>query len=507
MLYDLRLEKTVDLLLNRQVSHSSIVLRQLSADHNEEQRFGGFLNNKKLILSDLGSHLLSSQDLSSARGRHIVSLQDSSVIDLSHRGAENLGYGSIGNGLGYGFMIHPHLLLDAENGHLHGLGSLYHHIGADEREKHKANKELLSQLSEAEAKEFRRARHLATCRADKERKYEEKMGFRWLSSARESLSRLGSASCVTVVSDCETDTYEYIVGLGHADFAVEGNPPCKVLVRSDNDRLLDIQKVEYNTETGKSQKRTIRLYEHLRNSEVRQRLKIEIPETPTRSKRTAIFELKYEKVKIRRPERLTEKRAYLEGKKLPKFMEVTAIEMCEVSPVPAGEKPIRWVLLTTHEIENDDFALKVIQWYKSRWKIEMYFRNLKKTGFNIENVLLKTGESILKFTFITLMSSVKIIQLLQARENIEMGIENGFSQDEIELIYRLNPTFEGKSEKLKNPYPKESMAYAVWVIARMGGWKGYQSQRKPGAYTLKVGIAKFYHFKEAFYILDNNNKQ
>ena len=262
MLYDLRLEKTVDLLLTRQVSHSSIVLRQLSANNNEEQRFGGFLNNKKLILNDLGVHLLASQDLSSVCGRHILSLQDSSVIDFSHRGDENLGYGSIGNGLGYGFLIHPHLLLDAETGHLHGLGSLWHHIGADEREKHKANKELLSQLSESEAKEFRRARHLETCRADKKRKYEEKMGFRWLSSARESLSRLGTASCVTIVSDCETDTYEYIVGLGHADFAVEGNPPCKVLVRSDNDRLLDIRKVVHNTDTGKTEKKTVRLYDH-----------------------------------------------------------------------------------------------------------------------------------------------------------------------------------------------------------------------------------------------------
>ena len=82
----------------------------------------------------------------------------------------------------------------------------------------------------------------------------------------------------------------------------------------------------------------------MKGCEVKKRVKVEIPQSKNHQKRQAIFELKYEKVKIRRPERFTEANAYLEGKKLPKFMEVTVVEMQEVSLVVEGEKPIkrRW---------------------------------------------------------------------------------------------------------------------------------------------------------------------
>jgi len=30
------------------------------------------------------------------------------------------------------------------------------------------------------------------------------------------------------------------------------------------------------------------------------------------------------------------------------------------------------------------------------------------------------------------------------------------------------------------------------VIARLGGWKGYASKRKPGITTLWIGLEKFY---------------
>ncbi|MFN0203903.1 MAG: hypothetical protein ACKVTZ_20450 [Bacteroidia bacterium] len=38
------------------------------------------------------------------------------------------GLGSIGNGLGYGYYLHPHLLVDASSKEVLGLGSISHHI-------------------------------------------------------------------------------------------------------------------------------------------------------------------------------------------------------------------------------------------------------------------------------------------------------------------------------------------------------------------------------------------
>ena len=234
MLGDKRLDKTCSLLLDKQTDKGVVVIRQLSSDYKEEQRFGGFLQNDSYTVDTLGKHLLDCSDLSGAVGKHVLSVQDISEIDFSHRGSEDLGLGSIGNGLGYGFEIPPHLCLDADTGFFYGLGSLSHLVRQDDREKHRLYKEGLSLLNEADAKEARRVHKLASVRSCRAQTIEKKEGYSWLTSARESLGRLGGASCVTVVADCETDSYEYIVGLTDPAFKKAGHPCCKILVRCDN---------------------------------------------------------------------------------------------------------------------------------------------------------------------------------------------------------------------------------------------------------------------------------
>jgi hypothetical protein len=36
------------------------------------------------------------------------------------------------------------------------------------------------------------------------------------------------------------------------------------------------------------------------------------------------------------------------------------------------------------------------------------------------------------------------------------------------------------------------LAWASWIIGRLGGWKGYVSQRLPGVITLHEGMTRFY---------------
>ena len=68
-----------------------------------------------------------------------------------------------------------------------------------------------------------------------------------------------------------------------------------------------------------------------------------------------------------------------------------------------------------------------------------------------------------------------------------------FEEEQIECLQMQNTKLEGKTKKQKNPYRKGSLRYATWVIARLGGWKGYASERKPGITTLWIGIEKFYN--------------
>lgn len=89
-------------------------------------------------------------------------------------------------------------------------------------------------------------------------------------------------------------------------------------------------------------------------------------------------------------------------------------------------------------------------------------------------------------------NAVKIMQLKQARDGkTDIKVSSVFTAQEQEYLERVLPTVEGKTEKLKNPHPKQSLARAAWIIARLGGWKGYASSRLPGTKTFKNGLDKF----------------
>ncbi len=89
-------------------------------------------------------------------------------------------------------------------------------------------------------------------------------------------------------------------------------------------------------------------------------------------------------------------------------------------------------------------------------------------------------------------SATKILQLRQARDGkSDVPAQRVFNEKEQEGLEKILPQIEGKTEKLKNPHPKGTLSRAAWVIARLGGWKGYASSRPPGMKTFKRGLDKF----------------
>ena len=91
------------------------------------------------------------------------------------------------------------------------------------------------------------------------------------------------------------------------------------------------------------------------------------------------------------------------------------------------------------------------------------------------------------------------MQLIRARHGkTQQKLLSVFNKEEQECIVLLNKHLEGKTEKLKNPYLKDSLAYAAWVIARLSGWSGYESQRPPGPIDFLTGLQRFTERFEGF---------
>jgi hypothetical protein len=291
----------------------------------------------------------------------------------------------------------------------------------------------------------------------------DKESERWLSTAQAAKTVLAKAACITVVADRESDIYE--------EWASIPQPGVHLLTRAMHDR---------RTDTGTlSSARLASAGEAV----------VTLRAQPGRPKRQARLVARYGRVLIQRP-------AHGGLKHLPEQVELSLVEVAEADP-PAGAEPIAWRLLTTHPIADKAAAWRIVGWYRQRWTIEQLFRTMKQQGLQLEDSQLDTAERLIKLTAIAARAACAIMQLVQAREGRgDQLAELAFSPAEIVALHVLAPTLEGATAAQKNPHPPPSLAWAAWIIAKLGGWDGYASSKPPGPITFKHGLDYFRAFAD-----------
>jgi hypothetical protein len=82
-----------------------------------------------------------------------------------------------------------------------------------------------------------------------------------------------------------------------------------------------------------------------------------------------------------------------QSEKLPETLSVNVVRVWEID-VPKGEAPVEWVLLTTEPISSAEQLLQVVDWYRSRWVIEEFFKAIK-TGCAYDTRQFETLEGLL----------------------------------------------------------------------------------------------------------------
>jgi len=87
--------------------------------------------------------------------------------------------------------------------------------------------------------------------------------------------------------------------------------------------------------------------------------------------------------------------------------------------------------------------------------------------------------------------AVRTLQMVEGRESPHLSASLAFSDEQLQCLSEIEPTLEGNTTKQQNHYPQLSLSWATWIIAHLGGWSGYRSQRPPGMPTITRGLQRF----------------
>lgn len=152
---------------------------------------------------------------------------------------------------------------------------------------------------------------------------------------------------------------------------------------------------------------------------------------------------------------------------------------------------------TSHVVDTVKQAMECIEWYKCRWFIEELFRVCKSEGFRIESVQLESGAAVKKLTVLTMYAALRCMTLKRAYDEQDESVPANrmFDEQEMEMLEVEMEYIHRKSPKAldgRNPFHENSLPWAAWIIARLGGWSGYvKAHGRPGYITMKKGLDRF----------------
>jgi hypothetical protein len=428
---DIRLDRRGLSFLLAMVKHQTVCLRRLAGVlRSPTLALTRFLENFRVKVETIVEGWSDATSVACA-GRHVLAIQDTSEINFKTTPDNRRGLGKIGKGSGHGLLLHAMIGVDAQTGGLLGLVA---------------------------GRIWTRSDRVKTPHC--KRRLADKESERWLSTSEAAKDVLAQADMVTEVSDRESDLY--------VKWARVPQPGFHLLGRAMHDRPI----VE-----GGGTLSTAPLT-------LAGDAYIELRERPGREARKAHVMARFGQVTLKRPRHTTEKG-------LPRTVKVTLVEVSEVD-APPGVEPILWRLLTTHIVANAIMAWTIVSWYRLRWTIEQFFRTLKQQGLDVENSQVETAERLMKLVAIAARAAAMIMQLVHARDGkSEQDAAIAFTPVEIKVLEALVPTLEGKTILQRNPHPPKTLAWAAWVIAKLGGWNGYPKSRPPGPITFRHGLQYF----------------
>ena len=287
----------------------------------------------------------------------------------------------------------------------------------------------------------------------KQRPIEQKESFKWLKSFQQVVEaqRQCPNTMLVSVGDREADIYELFV------LALQDPRGPKLLVRAEYDRLLA---------DGQGH-----VWPMVARQPVAAAQDIQVPRRGAQPSRVAHLEIRFAPVTLKPPQ----SKAHLPSLKL-------WVVLAQELDAPLGVKPLRWMLLTTCEVNSAASAIEKINWYRLRWGIEVYHRTLK-SGCKIEERQLGAADRIETCLAIDMVVAWRIFHLAKlGREVPDVPCTVFFEEFEWKALH---------THITKTPVPPvepPTLRQAMRMVATLGGFLGRKGDGEPGATTLWRGL-------------------
>ena len=147
---------------------------------------------------------------------------------------------------------------------------------------------------------------------------------------------------------------------------------------------------------------------------------------------------------------------------------------------PAGVKPVQWRLLTNRLVQTPEQAVELIDWYRARWEIELFFLVLKE-GCRVERLQLGDSKRLQTALALYMVIAWRINRLMRLGRALgDLQADLVFETDEWKAAFILN----------KKPVPQKvpELNTVIRLIAQRGGFLARKGDGEPGAKSIWLGL-------------------
>lgn len=297
---------------------------------------------------------------------------------------------------------------------------------------------------------------------------EEKESYRWLESYDMAcqVQRQCPDTWVVSVADREGDIHEWFLDAQNRPVEERSD----FIVRAKCNRRTVLEEDEYSY-----------LWEELSDCPSLGQRTITTPRTGNQSSRKATLSLRAKAVEF----------CGRKGKRTePVYL--YAVYAREERP-PKGEEAIEWMLLTNIVVEDENTAQAIVEWYRCRWEIEIYFRVLKQ-GCQIERLRLETDNRLSNAIALYLIVAWRVHNItMQSREWPDISCEVIFNEQEWRTIYLMQ-------QKKKPPKKPPTLRIMTRMLAQLGGFLARKGDGEPGVKNVWRGYRVLMNYIDALQV-------